>query len=105
MLRLVIGDPPHSKPQKTNGARSDECPVPAPSDGDPWYDERRQQGPDVRARVEQPCRERPFTLRKPLGDDLDRRRKIPCLTKTKREARDDEPCNGGGVCEADEGKH
>ena len=57
---------------------------------DPWHERGRDDGGDVGARVEQARRERALARRKPAGDRLDARGKIPALTRAERHARDGE---------------
>src|SRR5262249_36623149 len=50
--------------------------------------ERRNERADVCAGVKDSGSQCPLFLRKPFGDRFDRRRKVSCLAKTEKEARD-----------------
>src|SRR5207247_3605133 len=85
--RGVIDPEPEDEPPEPQRAGRDERPPPAEREGEwrhhEWSDDRA----DVGARVEEPGRERPVAFGEPLGDGLDRDRKVARLAEPQREPR------------------
>jgi hypothetical protein len=81
---------PRDEPHGTQHAGEEERCLPAPRDGDDGHCQRRENGADVRARIEDACRERALAPGKPLRNGLDGGGKIPGLTQAEEKARDGE---------------
>ena len=72
---------PRGKPKETRGPENQEGQLPAVMLRQPRHQQRCDDGPNIRAGVEQASGQRPFPPRKPLRDHFNRRREIARLKK------------------------
>ena len=93
-LGRPVDEQPRREPDKAERTGGDECGAPSPIQRDPGNDDWRDDRADIRTGIEDSRRECALASRKPLGDRLDRRRKISGLADAERKARRAELARG-----------
>ncbi len=96
LLGPAVDGEPKGQPDKPHSPRKEKRPTPSKVIENERNQQRRQERPDVRAGVEQPGRQRPLLLGKPLRHRLDGPGKIARLTDAQGESRQGEPDPGPG---------
>src|SRR5512133_470517 len=82
----AVASKPPNHPKHADGARRNECHVPAIANGHPRNDERSENGPDIGSGVEESGGEGPLFLRKPFGDGFDGGGEVSGFSKPEQEA-------------------
>src|ERR1700758_998784 len=93
---LSIVPPPPENPERAEDAGGEKGGTPSEADCHPRHDERRENGSDICAGVEDARRQGTLTLRKPFGDGFDGCGKIAGLSDTETEARETKLKSGVG---------
>src|SRR6185312_10379229 len=94
--RDLIYEPPEDEPDQSERAGRHKGRLPAVNSEDRGNHQWRHDLPDVRARVEDAGRKRPFPFGEPFGHRFYGRREVTCFAETQRGPGDREPRGGPG---------